>query len=73
LEFKDEHVAAIKAKGRHSWQRARRAGSGEDQFEVLVGGNREDFVSLIRFERKAFRVASAERLRIASAWVAGSL
>lgn len=53
VEFKQERVDEILARGWHSWERVRRSG-GDDPVSVLVGGTAPSFLRLIRFERDAF-------------------
>ena len=66
LEFKDVHAAAIRSKGWHAWERGRRANGGSDEMtEVLVGGTRNRFLDLIRFERSAVNLAPDDRQRLA--------
>lgn len=65
VEFKDEHADAIRQHGWHSWERARRGGPMEEPVEVLVGGTRESFLDLIRFERAAYGLPPGDRQLLA--------
>ena len=65
LEFKDHHAAAIKADGWHAWERDRRAGDMAEPVEVLVGGTRDRFLDLIRFERAALGLPPGDRQLLA--------
>ncbi|MCL4771985.1 MAG: hypothetical protein KJZ76_16840 [Burkholderiaceae bacterium] len=64
LEFKDEHVDLIKLNGWHSWERTRR-GAMADPIEVLVGGTKDAFLELIRFERAAYGLSPGDRQLLA--------
>lgn len=62
LEFKDRHADAIRSKGWHAWERAKRVNRGVDEpTEVLVGGTKSHFLDLIRFERSAANLSPADR------------
>jgi len=66
LEFKDEHADAIRSKGWHTWERAKRARDGFDEpIEVLVGGTKNHFLDLIRFERSAAKLSPGHRQLLA--------
>jgi hypothetical protein len=66
LEFKDQHADAIQKNGWHAWERARRSSQGFDEpIEVLVGGTRERFLDLIRFERAAAGLSPGDRQLLA--------
>jgi hypothetical protein len=69
LEFKDEHVEEIQSAGWHSWERDRRPGKGNEEdaatTEVLVGGRKERFLDLIRFERLAQDLPPGDRQLLA--------
>ncbi|MCC6648713.1 MAG: hypothetical protein IT374_24505 [Polyangiaceae bacterium] len=63
MEFKDEHVEQIRAKGWHAWERKRR--SAGEPIEVLVGGTSSSFLRLVRFERDALGEGQGHRLLLA--------
>jgi hypothetical protein len=63
LEFKDGHVDAIRAKGWHAWERSRLR--TEEPVEVLVGGTKERFLDLVRFERAAVGLSPGDRQLLA--------
>lgn len=65
IEFKDEHADAIRENGWHGWERARRAGPMAEPVEVLVGGTRDAFLDLIRFERAAYGMTPGDRQLLA--------
>ena len=65
IEFKDEHAKAIRRKGWHSWERARRTGPMAQPVEVLVGGPRDSVLDLIRFERAAYGLSPGDRQLLA--------
>lgn len=65
LEFKDRHVEAIQEDGWHAWERARRSQGFDEPIEVLVGGTRERFLDLIRFERAAAGLPPGDRQLLA--------
>ncbi|MGJ3265154.1 MAG: hypothetical protein ACFE0R_18170 [Salinarimonas sp.] len=67
LEFKDEHAEAIKTGGWHAWERKIRPKEPDDVgvFEVLVGGRRERFLDLVRFERAAKGLDAGNRQLLA--------
>jgi hypothetical protein len=65
LEFKDEHAAAIRRQGWHSWERTRRNGRLAGPIEVLVGGTKDHLLDLIRLERAAFGLAPGDRQLLA--------
>jgi len=88
VEFKDSHAKQIVRDKWIAWERERRGGvphplrkrtmqpateQGEPLFEALVGGTREQFLRLIRFEREAFAEAPGERHLIAERFVRNSL
>jgi hypothetical protein len=52
IEYKDHHAAQIAKQGWTAWERSSRVDE-ERPIEVLVGGTREHFLDLIRFERAA--------------------
>lgn len=51
LEFKQEHVDAIRRDGWHVWERDRR--NQDEPVEVLVGGAAGSLLRYVRFERQA--------------------
>jgi hypothetical protein len=65
LEFKDEHADAIRSRGWHAWERAKRTSGFDDPVEVLVGGTKEHFLDLIRFERAAVDLSPGDRQLLA--------
>lgn len=66
IEFKDHHAAAIRDKGWHAWERDKRGKKGFDEpVEVLVGGTKERFLDLIRFERAAEGLSPGDRQLLA--------
>jgi hypothetical protein len=66
VEFKDEHAEAIMRNGWHAWERLKkRGGPMERPTEVLVGGARETFLDLVRFERAAYGLSPGERQLLA--------
>lgn len=65
LEFKDEHAEAITRDGWHAWERERRTGPMAEPAEVLVGGRKESFLDLVRFERAAYGLAPGDRQLLA--------
>jgi hypothetical protein len=64
LEFKDAHAEQTRQRGWHAWTRGRGAGE-DDGAEVLVGGSRDRFFDLIKFERRAFGLRAPDRLAAA--------
>ena len=88
VEFKEEHVERIRREKWIAWERERRGGSpkanqrrtarpdsalGEPLFEALVGGTKENFLKLIRFEREALGEAPGERHYLAEHFTTSSL
>lgn len=70
VEFKEEHVTAIRKKGWHAWERERRQrGAETEPIEVLVGGQRKRFLDYIRFERAAERLDPGNRQLLAEKWM----
>lgn len=64
LEFKDRHAEAITKGGWHAWERDRR-GPLAEPVETLVGGTKERFLDLIRFERAAHGLPPGDRQLLA--------
>lgn len=64
IEFKDHHADAIKRDGWHAWERDRR-GELAEPIEVLVGGNQDRFLDLVRFERAAKELSPGDRQLLA--------
>ena len=64
LEFKDEHVQAVRDGGWHAWERQHRGAMGEP-IEVLVGGTKDRFLDLVRFERMAKGLPPGDRQLLA--------
>jgi hypothetical protein len=66
LEFKDEHAELIKRSGWHAWERDRRSTFAfPEPVEVLVGGTRDAFLDLVRFERAAQGLSQGDRQLLA--------
>lgn len=63
IEFKDRHADDIKRNGWVAWERSRR--NREEPVEVLIGGTKEHFLDLIRFERAAHRLDPGNRQLLA--------
>lgn len=62
LEFKDGHTDEIQRAGWYAWERERRSNSGlVEPIEVLVGGARNTFLDLVRFERAATGLSQGDR------------
>jgi hypothetical protein len=67
LEFKERHAQAIKRDGWHVWERESRGrkdlkpGERLYSFETMVGGTKEAFLDLIRFERAAQGLSPGDR------------
>jgi hypothetical protein len=64
LEFKDEHAEQIQSRGWYAWERVKRGGHAEP-IEVLVGGTKNHFLDLIRFERAAANLPPGDRQLLA--------
>lgn len=60
LEFKDVHVGAIQTLGWVPWERQHR-GRMAEPVEVLIGGKRDRFLDLVRFERAAEGLPPGDR------------
>lgn len=76
VEFKDEQVEGICRKGWIAWERERRPGKrtlDEPLFEALVGGTKDQFLRLIRFEREAWGEEPGERHYLAEHFVDSAL
>jgi hypothetical protein len=71
VEFKQAHADRIKADGWHAWERESRGprhmqpGERLYSFETLVGGTKERFLDLIRFERAAAGLSPGDRQLLA--------
>ena len=71
LEFKQRHVDAIRGDGWHAWERESRGrkdllqGERLFSFETLVGGTKDKFLDLIRFERAAHGLPPGDRQLLA--------
>lgn len=65
VEFKDEHAEAIRRDGWHAWERSRRTGPMAEPVEVLVGGVKDAFLDLVRFERAAYGLSAGDRQLLA--------
>ena len=64
VEFKDKEADAILRNKWIAWERERRPGKktlDEPLFEALVGGTKDQFLRLIRFEREAWGEEPGER------------
>lgn len=67
MEFKERHAAAIKRDGWHVWERTSRGprhlqlGERLYGFETMVGGTKDAFLDLIRFERAALGLSPGDR------------
>jgi hypothetical protein len=67
LEFKERHAQAIKRDGWHAWERESRGrkdlkpGERNYGFETLVGGTKDTFLDLVRFERAAQGLSPGDR------------
>jgi hypothetical protein len=67
MEFKERHAAATKRDGWHVWERTSRGprhlqpGERLYSFETLVGGTKDAFLNLIRFERAALGLSPGDR------------
>jgi len=64
LEFKDRHAEAIQRDGWHTWERVHR-GEMAEPIEALVGGTKEHFLDLVRFERAAKGLPPGDRQLLA--------
>lgn len=64
LEFKDDHAERIRSRGWYAWERVKRGGHSEP-IEVLVGGRKDRFLDLIRFERAAVSLSPGDRQLLA--------
>ncbi len=53
IEFKEQSVREILETGWTSWERTKQSRRSDEPVEVLVGGSRESFLRLVRFERAA--------------------
>ena len=53
IEFKEHHAREILKRGWTAWERSRVVRGIDEPVEVLVGGRKEHFLRLIRFERAA--------------------
>lgn len=68
VEFKDSHVAKIRERGWHTWERATHRDDDVKHAapkEVLVGGTRSNFLRYVRFERDALREDQGHRQLLA--------
>lgn len=64
LEFKDHHAEEIQSRGWYAWERVKRGGHPEP-IEVLVGGRKDRFLDLVRFERAAANLSPGDRQLLA--------
>ena len=65
IEFKDENAREIQRLGWTSWERSRRTSKGPSPIEVLIGGKKDQFLQLIRFERAAQGLDPGQRQLVA--------
>lgn len=65
VEFKDHHVDQISKDGWHAWERVRRSGPMAEPVEVMIGGTKDHFLDLVRFERAAFGLSPGDRQLLA--------
>lgn len=65
VEFKEGHVQEIEQQGWASWERVKRQDSVDLPVEVLVGGTKQNFLKLVRFERAAKGLAPGLRQLLA--------
>jgi hypothetical protein len=71
LEFKERHAQAIKRESWYAWERESRGrkdllpGERTYGFETLVGGTKDAFLDLIRFERAAQGLSPGDRALLA--------
>jgi hypothetical protein len=67
IEFKERHAAATRRDGWHVWERASRGprhlqpGERLYSFETMIGGTKDAFLDLIRFERAALGLSPGDR------------
>lgn len=64
IEFKDQNAEDIKREGWVTWERSR-INREDEPVEVMVGGTKEHFLDLIRFERAALRLDPGNRQLLA--------
>lgn len=64
IEFKDQNAADIQRAGWVAWERSR-INREDEPVEVLVGGTKEHFLDLIRFERAAEGLDAGNRQLLA--------
>jgi hypothetical protein len=64
IEFKDRNAADIKRDGWVAWERSR-INREDEPVEVMVGGTKEHFLDLIRFERAAQGLDAGNRQLLA--------
>ena len=71
VEFKQHHAEAIKRDGWHAWERESRGrkdllpGERLFGFETLLGGTKDRFLDLVRFERAAQGLSPGDRQLLA--------
>ncbi|MEN3238953.1 hypothetical protein PUR29_36570 [Methylobacterium ajmalii] len=64
FEFKDRHAEAIQREGWHAWERDR-SGPLAEPIETVVGGTKDHFLDLVRFERAAKGLPPGDRQLLA--------
>jgi hypothetical protein len=65
IEFKNQHVEAIRSDGWASWERTKQHGGIDEPVEVMVGGTAENFLRYVRFERAAAGLDAGHRALLA--------
>ena len=68
VEFKAHHVAEVRKKSWHGWERDSR-GDEASPVEVLVGGTTKRFLQYVRFERAAAGLDQGHRQLLAEKWL----
>lgn len=74
IEFKEAHAQAILKDGWHAWEREKdKPHPSEAAFEVLVGGRKDRFLDLVRFEHLAQELDPSHRQMLAGAFFSGAM